>query len=208
VGGAGTLHAALTWRGGGPQALELDLLEDDTDTTPVRSTPSGAYRAELTTQVTAQDYLVAVLSPSLNATYPIDYVVTIDLPPDEPAPPTGGCFALPAPSLAIAGVSPEGDFRLAIQNAEAYPDFLFVASPDLPPCGSNTRASRTWVDITDAQGSRLYGYCAIASAAELRSTMLLPHADAPSAVQAIRVRIYDRHCGTSATSNPASLPGR
>jgi hypothetical protein len=202
------LHAVLTWRGGGPQALEVHLLEDYTDTKPARSTPSGAYRAELTTQVTAQDYLVSVMSPSLNATYPIDYVVVLSLPAEEPAPPTGGCFPLPSPSLAIAGVSPEGDFRLAIQNAEAYPDFLFVASPELPPCGSNTHASRTWVDVTDADGSRLYGYCAIPSSADLRSTMLLPHGLAPSAVTAIRVRIYDRQCGTSATSNAVALPRR
>ena len=38
---------------------------------------------------------------------------------------------------------------------------LFVPSPGLPPCGRNANASRTWLNIYDDRGVRLYGWCAI-----------------------------------------------
>jgi hypothetical protein len=49
----------------------------------------------------------------------------------------------------------------SVFNLSEYPNELFAASPDLPPCGSNTKASRTWVDIFDQSGKRLYGFCAL-----------------------------------------------
>jgi len=39
-----------------------------------------------------------------------------------------------------------------VANKDAYPDDLFAASPDLPPCGQNTKAARTWIDIYDQSG--------------------------------------------------------
>ena len=97
---------------------------------------------------------------------------------------------------------------MLIANAAAYPDALFVASPDLPPCGANPAAARAWVEIWDARGPHLYGYCAIMSTGELASGMFLPGGLAPPEVKAIVVVINDRKCGLSATSNQASLPGR
>ncbi|HEX7771791.1 MAG TPA: hypothetical protein VF435_05175, partial [Pyrinomonadaceae bacterium] len=44
---------------------------------------------------------------------------------------------------------------------------LFAASPDLPPCGKNTKAARTWVDIYDQNGKRLQGFCALEKSADL-----------------------------------------
>src|SRR4030095_7131160 len=38
-------------------------------------------------------------------------------------------------------------YRYSIDNRETYPDPLFAAAPALPPCGQNTKASRTWVDL-------------------------------------------------------------
>lgn len=38
---------------------------------------------------------------------------------------------------------------------------MFAAAPDLPPCGSNTKSSRTWVDLYTSAGKRLYGFCAL-----------------------------------------------
>ncbi|MCA1632536.1 MAG: hypothetical protein LC802_02175 [Acidobacteria bacterium] len=52
-------------------------------------------------------------------------------------------------------------YRYAVDNSAAYPNELFAASPDLPPCGANTKASRTWVDIYDQTGKRLNGFCAL-----------------------------------------------
>ena len=52
-------------------------------------------------------------------------------------------------------------YHYAVDNAASYPDELFAAAPELPPCGSNKQASRTWVDLYDQTGKRLYGFCAL-----------------------------------------------
>jgi hypothetical protein len=54
-------------------------------------------------------------------------------------------------------------YRYMVENAEAYPDALFAAAPNLPPCGLNTKAARTWVDVYARGGKRLYGFCALSS---------------------------------------------
>ena len=54
-------------------------------------------------------------------------------------------------------------YKYAVDNASAYPAELFAAAPDLPPCGQNTKSSRTWVDIYDQSGKRLNGFCALGS---------------------------------------------
>ena len=60
-------------------------------------------------------------------------------------------------------------YRYDVVNKDAYPAELFAAAPDLPPCGLNTEASRTWVDFFDQSGKRLYGFCALAKPADLGS---------------------------------------
>jgi hypothetical protein len=54
-------------------------------------------------------------------------------------------------------------------NKEAFPAALFAPAPALPPCGSNTKSSRTWVDFFDSRGKRLYGFCALGTPADLGS---------------------------------------
>lgn len=54
-------------------------------------------------------------------------------------------------------------YRYAVDNLAEYPDGLFAAAPGLPPCGQNTKASRTWVDLYEQNGKRLYGFCALGS---------------------------------------------
>lgn len=54
-------------------------------------------------------------------------------------------------------------YKYAVFNKDEYPNEMFAASPDLPPCGTNTKSSRTWVDIYDQSGKRLYGFCALGS---------------------------------------------
>ena len=58
-------------------------------------------------------------------------------------------------------------YNFAVFNRADYPAELFAAAPDLPPCGANTKASRTWVDIYDQSGKRLYGFCAFGSPNDL-----------------------------------------
>ena len=54
-------------------------------------------------------------------------------------------------------------------NFTEFPNELFAAAPDLPPCGKNTNSSRSWVDIFDQQGKRLNGFCALGKNKDLNS---------------------------------------
>ena len=58
-------------------------------------------------------------------------------------------------------------YNFDVLNKTDYPNDLFAASPDLPPCGTNTKAARTWVDIYDQSGKRLQGFCALGKPADL-----------------------------------------
>jgi hypothetical protein len=75
---------------------------------------------------------------------------------------------LPNPVLVFAGAEfyeANGKhwtrYKYRIDNLAEYPNELFAPAPDLPPCGKNTKASRTWVDIYEQNGKRLYGFCAL-----------------------------------------------
>jgi hypothetical protein len=58
-------------------------------------------------------------------------------------------------------------YRFDVLNKDQYPDDMFAASPALPPCGSNTKAARTWVDVYDQGGKQLNGFCALGKSADL-----------------------------------------
>ncbi|MEK6334291.1 MAG: hypothetical protein AABM67_05025 [Acidobacteriota bacterium] len=58
-------------------------------------------------------------------------------------------------------------YRYDVLNKDAYPAAMFAAAPALPPCGNNTKASRTWVDFFDQSGKRLYGFCAFGQPQDL-----------------------------------------
>ena len=82
--------------------------------------------------------------------------------------------ALPNPVLVFTGQEPYETggksfvrYNYAVDNSAAYPNEMFAPAPQLPPCGSNAKASRTWVDIYDQGGKRLYGFCALAKPADL-----------------------------------------
>lgn len=93
-------------------------------------------------------------------------------------------------------------YSFDVANKELYPDELFTASPDLPPCGSNTKAARTWVDFYDQSGKRLNGFCALGKSGDLNKiwfaleTSQLP----PSWVY---IELTDRKTGTKYKSNLA-----
>src|SRR5262245_21578431 len=84
--------------------------------------------------------------------------------------------SLPNPILGFAGAQgyvANGQhwvrYNLRVVNFAAYPNSMFVPAPNLPPCGSNTKASRTWVDIYDRSNKRLYGFCALGAPQDLTS---------------------------------------
>lgn len=54
-------------------------------------------------------------------------------------------------------------YKYRVDNLTDYPNELFIAAPELPACGKNTKASRTWIDIYEQNGRRLYGFCALDS---------------------------------------------
>jgi hypothetical protein len=91
-------------------------------------------------------------------------------------------------------------YKLAVDNYDAYPNTLFAASPQLPPCGKNTNASKTWVDIYDQTGKRLYGFCALGKAADLNQIWFAMESDIipPSWVY---IELTDRSTNTKYKSN-------
>jgi hypothetical protein len=59
--------------------------------------------------------------------------------------------------------------RYDVFNKDQYAADLFAAAPNLPPCGTNTNSSRSWVDFFDQTGRRLYGFCALGNPGNLGS---------------------------------------
>ena len=68
-------------------------------------------------------------------------------------------------------------YRFDVLNKDAYPADVFAASPQLPPCGKNTKASRTWVDFYDQNGKRLNGFCALGKPDDLNGIWFALPAD-------------------------------
>jgi hypothetical protein len=60
-------------------------------------------------------------------------------------------------------------YRFHVSNKAQYAADFFAVSPDLPPCGLNPNASRTWIDFYDSKGHRLYGFCALTAPQDLDS---------------------------------------
>jgi hypothetical protein len=79
---------------------------------------------------------------------------------------------------------------------------MFAPAPALPPCGKNTKASRTWVDIYEQNGKRLYGFCALAKAADLCSIWFAME-DGEIPPSYIYIELNDRETNTKYKSNLA-----
>jgi hypothetical protein len=84
-----------------------------------------------------------------------------------------------------------------VSNYAEYSADLFEAAPNLPPCGRNTRAARTWVEIFGDKDERIYGFCALKSPAELQQIWFAVP-DGASPPKWVRVEIRDRLTGRSA----------
>lgn len=116
---------------------------------------------------------------------------------------------LPNPILIMTGqeyVTVSGKqvirYRYDVFNKDSYPVEMFAASPNLPPCGANTKASRTWVDIYDQNGKRLNGFCALGKPADLSQIWFALPVDTlpPSWVY---IEMNDRQTNTKYKSNLA-----
>jgi hypothetical protein len=116
--------------------------------------------------------------------------------------------AMPAPILACTGTETKNvrgsDFaqvNLSVTNWKEFSDDFFEISSDLPPCGKNSNASRTWVDIYDAAtDKRLYGFCAFSSSISLAElSFSVPAGQAPP--ERVYVQVHDRRTNVVRKSN-------
>jgi hypothetical protein len=93
-------------------------------------------------------------------------------------------------------------YRYNVENYNVYPKEMFTAAPELPPCGKNTKASRTWVDVYDQSGKRLNGFCAFGSPDDLNKVWFALESEAipPSWVY---IELTDRKTNTKYKSGLA-----
>ena len=91
-------------------------------------------------------------------------------------------------------------YHFDVVNKEEYPNEMFAPSPDLPPCGANTKAARTWVDFYDQSGKRLNGFCALGKSGDLKDIWFALETDVvpPSYVY---IELNDRKTNTKYKSN-------
>ena len=93
-------------------------------------------------------------------------------------------------------------YQYDVLNKDAYPAELFAAAPALPPCGANTKSSRTWVDILDQRGKRLYGFCAISKPEDLGNIWFAME-DGVIPPSYVYIEMTDRQTNTKYKSNLA-----
>ncbi|WP_452223652.1 hypothetical protein [Lacinutrix chionoecetis] len=96
--------------------------------------------------------------------------------------------------------------HLSVQNWDAYTDAFFKASPQLPPCGKNKNASRTWLEIYDDKGKRLYGYCAINTNKRLQDFSFAVPLSKPIP-NTCHIVLWDRITNKRYTSNKINCKG-
>src|SRR5439155_869072 len=156
-----------------------------------------------------------LLSPTRNGTpTPLTKTATPTASACQPVVPTADvCYPnLPGPLLVFEGTENAVDafgtlfvrYLLTVSNRSLFPNALFAPAPELPPCGFNPTSSRTWVDIFNESGLRIYGFCALTSAEDLNNIWfgVLPGAVPPSAVY---ITLTDRLFNIAYTSNLVSL---
>jgi hypothetical protein len=90
-------------------------------------------------------------------------------------------------------------YKLVVDNEYEFEDALFAASPDLPPCGLNKEAARSWIDIYAGE-KRLYGFCAIEGAPGLRKLWFAVRQGEPAPAQ-VHIVLWDRKTDHKAVSN-------
>lgn len=141
----------------------------------------------------------------------IDDINRLGALPDSRVP-RASTVTSPDPELAFAGreTFQSGGrsftrYKFTVTNRNNYSQDMFASAPDLPPCGSNTKASRTWVDIYDRRGKRLYGFCAFGKPDDLGGIWFaLEEGIAPPSE--VFVVLRDRLSKKEYKSNLAAIP--
>jgi hypothetical protein len=117
--------------------------------------------------------------------------------------------ALPNPVLYLTNIEPYRQdkknlirYRYDVFNKDQYPAEMFAAAPQLPPCGTNRKASRTWVDIYDQRGKKLQSFCALSRPGDLNQIWFaVEQGTVPPSW--IYVELTDRQTNTKYKSNLA-----
>lgn len=116
---------------------------------------------------------------------------------------------IPNPIIYLTGIEPfdQGGksfirYRYDVFNKDAFPAEMFAAAPALPPCGSNTKSSRTWIDIYDSRGKRLNGFCALGKPSDL-NLLWFALEDTVVPPSYIYIEMNDRQTNTKYKSNLA-----
>ena len=91
-------------------------------------------------------------------------------------------------------------YRFDVANKDVYPDDMFAKSPALPPCGNNTQAARTWVDVMDQSGKKLQGFCAFGKSSDL-GTIWFALEEGTVPPSWIYIEMNDRKTNTKYKSN-------
>jgi len=95
-------------------------------------------------------------------------------------------------------------YKLTVANRRRYPDFLWQPSPNLPPCGKNENAARTWVEVFGSPGGkRLGGFCGLRASADL-DRLWFPEPSRESAPACVYIVMTDRQTGKKYNSNRVS----
>jgi hypothetical protein len=134
--------------------------------------------------------------------------------------PHGGVAAPPYPFPIIAFKGTESyavggqkwiRYKIRVTNYKGYPEYMWLANPELPPCGTNSNSSRTWVDIYAAQsanpniaGNKIYGFCTLKSSQELNDLWFSVKAGQPPPLY-IYIVIKERKVGANYKSNLINL---
>ncbi len=93
-------------------------------------------------------------------------------------------------------------YRYDVSNKDEYPADMFAAAPSLPPCGTNTNSSRTWVDFFDSNGRRLYGFCALSKPEDL-GKIWIAFEEGVVPPSYVYIELNDRQTNTRLKSNLA-----
>jgi hypothetical protein len=115
---------------------------------------------------------------------------------------------LAAPQLSLESITVQDNramFELDVPNYAQFPADMWIRSPDLPACGLNTSAARTWVDIYDGNDRFLNGFCTLYDVGALNNIWFSTPADQMPAEAYIKVT--DRLCNITYTSNRINLAG-
>ena len=115
---------------------------------------------------------------------------------------------MPNPKVFLISKQIDGSFTrywFSVANRANFPNVLFVASPNLPPCGLNTNASRTWLHIFNGNGTRIYGYCALSANSQMAKLSFAVPTASPQP-KSFFITLHDRRCNRTVKSNVVALP--